>query len=209
MRLIDWVAETFAVDFDGGSGMEKGVQWGAEVLSEQRDDMAKMGSHTSRFASVLALYASMTGDAASAERAWRSLSWASYTCSAEGVVKVGTNDGEGYWFSDGYGDYLRHFLSAMAARPEWAPAGENHLLRSSAVIRRAVYAPGQVRYEASEPQGEELLKVSAAPVSVTCDGQAAARDAPAASYSLRALDGGGYALTITRNACAGVLIRLR
>jgi len=29
----------------------------------------------------------------------------------------------GSWFSDGYGDYIRHFMEGLAAVPEWAPAG--------------------------------------------------------------------------------------
>ena len=41
---------------------EKGLQWGAEVLSEQVNDMDKMSSHTARYASVRALWYEVTGD---------------------------------------------------------------------------------------------------------------------------------------------------
>jgi hypothetical protein len=165
-ELLDWTAEHFAVDFTSSFGLEKGLQWGAEALSEQNDDMAKMGSHTSRFAEAQALYAEKTGDASARERAWRSFAWASYACDSEGVVKVGTNDGEGYWFSDGYGDYLRHFERGMASVPDWAPVGENHLLRSSSVIRHVSYRSGCVAYRAFDSHGEELLKLRAKPTHV-------------------------------------------
>ena len=42
-RLLDWVAGFFAIDSVTMGGLhEKGLQWGAEVLSEQVNDMDKM-----------------------------------------------------------------------------------------------------------------------------------------------------------------------
>lgn len=205
--LIDWVTSSFAIDFQGSSGFESGTQYGAEVLSEQVDDMAKMGSHTSRFASVLALYAELTGDRTVLERAFRSLSWASYTCDAEGIVKVGTNEIEGYWFSDGYGDYMRHFQSALASQPDWAPAGEDHLLRTDSVIRRVAYAPGLVSYEAAHAEGREVLSLRAAPVSVFCGGLGAETLRRPVQYGVRRLVGGNYAVSVSRNRCSQVTIR--
>ena len=39
------------------------------------------------------------------------------------------------WLTDGYGDYIRHFLGAMAAVPELAPSDEGHILCSTSVIQ--------------------------------------------------------------------------
>jgi hypothetical protein len=47
-----------------------------------------------------------------------------------------------FWFSDGYADYIRHFLAGMASVPEWSPPGEDHLLRSSSMVGKVSYAPG-------------------------------------------------------------------
>ena len=51
------------------------------------------------------------------------------------------------WLTDGYGDYVRHFLRAMAAMPELAPSDEEHILSSTSVgFGEAVYAPFADRY---------------------------------------------------------------
>ena len=84
--------------------------------------MAKMGSHTARFGATIALWARRPATRRrSSGRSDRS-HWATYTCGDDGIVAVGEDRNEGWWFSDGYGDYIRHFLVAMAAVPEWAPA---------------------------------------------------------------------------------------
>ena len=128
---------------------EKGLQWGAEVLSEQINDMDKMSSHTARYASVMALWYERTGDAEAKEKAFRSFNWATYSCRDDGLVKTSLDEGTGYWFSDGYGDYMRHFLRGMASVPEWAPARENHLLRSSSVVRSIKYEKQKIEYAPS------------------------------------------------------------
>jgi hypothetical protein len=169
-HLLDWVRRQFGQDTD----REKGVPWGAVTISEQVEYMYKMGSHTSRYASVMALFGEKTADAAARETAFRSFNWASYMCDRRGVVRVGPLESS-YWFSDGYGDYIRHFMAGMGAVPEWAPPGEDHLLRSSSVVTEAAYAPGQVRYRTFDTAGEEVLRLSLAPRSVTGDGRALAR----------------------------------
>ena len=49
------------------------------------------------------------------------------------MVRVGPVE-ESLWFSDGYGDYLRHFMVGMGSVPEWAPPREDHLLRSTSIV---------------------------------------------------------------------------
>jgi len=180
-RLLDWVERTFGQDTDE----EKGRQWGAVAVSEQFEYMYKMGSHTARFASVLALWSEKTGDPAARERALRSFNWASYMCDRRGVVRVGPVE-ESHWFSDGYGDYIRHFMAGMGAVPEWAPPGEDHVLRSSSVVAEVVYGRGRVRYRAFDPAGEEVLRLSFEPHRVAGDGRplerSKTRDAPGWSF---------------------------
>ena len=163
LHLIKWVRENFADD----ANAERGVQFGADVLSEQRADMAKMGSHTARYAAVHALYFEKTGEPWAKEKALRSFNWATYMCGPTGVVTVGEDKNEGWWFSDGYGDYVRHFLVGMAAVPEWAPAKENHLLRSSSVVRSIGYEPASVSYTTFHRAAIEVLRLRARPLVVT------------------------------------------
>ena len=169
-HLLGWIETTFG----GDTEKEQGVQWGAVTVSEQIEYMYKMGSHTSRFASVLAMWSEKTGDAAAREKAFRSFNWAGYMCDERGVVRVGPVE-ESNWFSDGYGDYIRHFMAGMGAVPEWAPPGEDHLLRSSSVVTEVGYEPGSVRYRTFDPEGDEVLRLSFAPGAVTADGKPLAR----------------------------------
>jgi hypothetical protein len=167
-HLLSWVAETFGVDTDA----ERGTQFGALVLSEQRADMAKMGSHTARYAATVAQYAATTGDTTALDRAARSLAWASYTCDDRGIVAVGEDTREGWWFSDGYGDYVRHFLVAMGAEPEWAPSGEAHILRSSSIVTFVDYGTTHVTWRTFDADATETLRLPRRPTGVTRDGQA-------------------------------------
>lgn len=38
------------------------------------------------------------------------------------------------WLTDGYGDYVRHYLRAMYAAPVLTASGEDHVISSSSVI---------------------------------------------------------------------------
>ena len=84
-----------------------GTQYGADVLSEQRADMAKMGSHTARYAAVNALWYQAGGNPTARSEAFRSFNWATYTCAPSGIVSVGVGTPPEFWFSDGYGALRR------------------------------------------------------------------------------------------------------
>ena len=95
----------------------EGNQWGARVVSEQFADSNRMVSHTSRYASVLALLAERTANHSLGAIARRSWDWASYMCDARGRVVVGPVD-QSMWFSDGYGDFIRNVRSiTLPPRP--------------------------------------------------------------------------------------------
>ena len=169
-NLLKWVTGLFTVDVSQNV-FEPGRQFGAEILSEQRSDMAKMASHTARFASILALFYEKTGDADSRRRAFRSFNWATYACADNGVVTVSPNPREGYWFSDGYGDYIRHFIAGMASVPVWAPTGENHILRSTSVMVELSVTADRVAYTAFDADGDEVLRLAKAPMSIAMGGK--------------------------------------
>jgi hypothetical protein len=193
-RLLAWVAQTFGVD----TATERGEQWGATVLSEQAADMAKMGSHTARFGATAALWFEAMGDVQAREQAARSLAWATYTCDDAGIVAVGEDKNEGWWFSDGYGDYIRHFLVAMAAVPEWAPPGEPHILRSTSIVTHVAYEPGRVSWSTFDEDATDMLRLPARPSGVTVAG------APLAERS--DLDDAGY---VVRPLAEGVVVHVR
>jgi hypothetical protein len=188
-HLIAWTVDVLGVD----TATEPGRQWGAVVMSEQRADMAKMGSHTARYGATLALWAEATGDRAARERAARSLNWATYACREDGMVRVGEDTNEGWWFSDGYGDYIRHFLLAMGAVPDWAPSRENHLLRSTSIVTHVAYGASRVEWSTFDRDATETLRLTSSPSAVEVGGRPLPRrnDLADAGYVVDALASGG------------------
>jgi hypothetical protein len=193
-HLLEWTTAQFGCDTE----TESGTQWGATVLSEQGADMAKMGSHTARFGAMLALWFAATGDPNAAERAARSLNWATYTCSESGTVAVGPDANEGYWFSDGYGDYIRHFLVAMGAVPEWAPARENHILQSTSLVTRVAYRTGRIQWSTFDSDATETLRLAARPRSVVGGGLPLLQrsDLGRPGYTIWPIASGGYIVRV-------------
>jgi hypothetical protein len=63
-------------------------------------------------------------------------------------------------------------MEGLAAVPEWAPAGEDHLLRSTSAVQQIAYAPGGVRFRTYDDAGNAVLRLSAKPRSVKVDGKA-------------------------------------
>lgn len=154
--LIHWVASAFATD-------------GFDAIKEQTWCYLPMGSHTSRFASVCALWYERTGDPWYKEQAKRYFNYATYMCHTDGVVSVG-HDWPSSWWSDGYSDYIRHFMEGLAAIPEWAPGDENHLLKSTSVVQRISYQKDKVSYKTYDASSTEKLRLASKPISVKVDG---------------------------------------
>jgi len=138
------------------------------------------------------------------------MNWATYLCDERGRVVV-TNepivDDGSTWFTDGYGDYVRHFLAAMAAVPEWAPPGENHLLSSTSVIRAIDYGADAIRYTPFDATSREVLRLSRPPLQV-CVGGKRLGSTPNGSdgFQLRRLDSGDYSLTVQHSRAGEVVI---
>jgi hypothetical protein len=166
-QLLDFTEEVFAAD----TADEKGVQWGANVLTEQLFFPYKMGSHTARYASVSALWFQRTGDMEAREKAFRSFNWATYMNNGEGLVSTWVMPGD-TWFTDGYGDYIRHFMSGLAAVPEWAPPGENHLLGSSSLLKEISYSAEAISYVTVDADSTDVLRLDVRPGRILARGKA-------------------------------------
>jgi hypothetical protein len=158
-KIIGWVEDTFGT-----------AQYGANAIGEQIIYNFAMGSHTSRYASVNALWYEMTGDGAAKEKAYRSFNWATYMCCTDGRVIVGPEVYQ-IWWTDGYGDYIRHFLVGLGSIPEWSPPQQDHLLRSTSVVQDIAYLPGEVDYETSDGIATEVLRLSFTPAMITANGE--------------------------------------
>ena len=64
------------------------------------------------------------------------------------------------WFTDGYGDYVRHYLRAMAYMPELAPAAETHILHSTAPLMLVNYAGNHNKMLGEDVPYKDVDKVS-------------------------------------------------
>ncbi len=170
-KLVSWAEQTFGRDVPG----EPGVQWGANAISEQIVDMYKMGSHTSRYASVNALWYERSGDVQAKEKAFRSFNWATYLCHENGAVTDLAVASQTIWFSDGYGDYIRHFMAGLGSVPEWAPPHQDHLDRSASVLQNVSYRPGDITYSTFDSDAAEVLRLSFSPKHILADGKELAR----------------------------------
>lgn len=178
--LIWWVKNTFG---------EKGMN----AINEQTGCYLPMGSHTARYASICAMWYEHTGDKWFKEEAYRFFNHATYMAQPDGVVQTGHNWGEEIWFSDGYTDYIRHFMEGLASVPEWVPAGENHLLRSTSVIQKIKYSEKDVSYQTFDREGQEVLRLTSKPQSVLVNGSAVkeTKDKSVEGWTWEALSSGG------------------
>ena len=128
-KIIDWVYLTL--------GNDSWKKYGITVVNEQTAYKTPGNSHTSRQAADELLFASLSGDGSKKEHAVRQLNWATYMVDTDGKNRYPQDEN---WLTDGYGDYVRHYLRAMAAEPRLAPANQDHILSSSSVIQQAAYA---------------------------------------------------------------------
>ena len=205
-QLIQWT-ETYFVNRTVGG--EPATDWGANIVGEQDDFNYKMDYQTARYAAENAKWYAASGDAAAKEKAFRSLSWVTYTNDANGrATESPYSLSIATWWSDCYGEGPRMFYHAFAAVPEWAPPGEDHILYSQGVLRNVSYAAGQVKYTPTEADDIEYLRLSFAPTAVTVGGVALSEvpDLSTEGYTVRSLGGGDYAVNVRRMRSGAVVV---
>jgi hypothetical protein len=193
-KLIDWVREML-----GGHPFFTAIP-----IHEQKFCYFPMGSHTARFASLSAQYAEATGDPAYREQALRSYNWASYMANIDGKVTVGVDRPDYYnqcWFTDGYFDYVTHFIDGMAALPHCAPADADHMLRSSSVVQEVHYQPYRIDYRTFETRGTQKFRLTFQPAQVLAAGRLLPRQILPAEEPGWSFDPDLRVLTIRADAC--------
>ncbi len=207
-RLLDWVRIKLG----------RGPFFSAQAIDEQTTpdasfgccSRAGQGDHTARWAAINAMFFEKTRDGQAREDAFRSLNYGTYFAGSDGrIACCGVDYGDSYWFSDGYSDYLRHYQWAMGAIPDFAPIGQDHILRSSSVVRSVKYAAHSVDYIAFDSDSIEVLRLSFKPTRITA-GAASLKergDTKAEGYTIEPLRGGDWAVRIRHVASGEVKIR--
>lgn len=170
--IFDWVYKKL-----GNNTWQK---YGVTVVNEQTSYPVPGNSHSARQAATELLYAQLTGDTTRNQNAVRQLNWATYMVDFDGKNNYPRDE---VWFSDGYVDYIRHYLRAMASLPALAPDNEDHILHSSSLIYKVDYFPHfnkgngldfpvaeekytRIFYKTYDKQSEELIKLIAKPKAV-------------------------------------------
>ncbi|MCE1198053.1 MAG: hypothetical protein LWW85_03710 [Marinilabiliales bacterium] len=151
-----WVIDTLGIPY--------WQQYGVTVIGEQTAYIIQGQSHTSRNAAIELRYAELTGDTSRVTQAIRQLNWCTYAVDVDGKNRWTDFDSYELWWTDGYGDFIRHYLRGMAAFPEIATG--NHLLRSSSVIRNIRYEKGKITYLTFDSQSTEKIRLESRPKKV-------------------------------------------
>ncbi len=167
-KLLKWAEDNF-VNVSTPDRLA-GQYHGAYVPGEQTAYMYRMGYQTARLGAQYALWYEVSGDATYKDRAYRCLSYNTYMMQTNGQSSDGPTATVGYWWSDCYGEATRMYYYGMAAVPEWAPPGENHLLRSSSVVKSITYTNSGVSYTTWDTASTELFRLSSLPGDVLADG---------------------------------------
>lgn len=212
-KILDWVYKEL--------GNDTWKKYGVKVVNEQTAYRVPGNSHTSRQASAELHYAALTGDTAWKESAILQLNWATYMVNDDGRNRYPQDEN---WLTDGYGDYARHFLRAMAAAPELAPSGENHILSSTSIIQQAVYANtlnsygmpvsehGDAKnvilyYRAYDNEGTEVLRLAKKPLQVLLNNKPMneIKNISEEGFIWKALNSGGV-LTVQRKKGNNIMV---
>jgi hypothetical protein len=210
--IIDKVHSRFAND--------SWKKYGVVVTNEQSVYQTPGNSHSARQAADELLYTHLSGDSSFYENALRELNWATYMVDFDGKNRFPQDEP---WLTDGYGDYIRHFLRAMDAVPGLTAAGEDHILSSSSVVQQADYA-GHLKkfiylnfehvdsakvmlfYRTYDSMGTEKIKLRKKPSAVWIEGRVVHERSEGEGYSWKAFANGGGLLVVRRERGQKVIL---
>jgi hypothetical protein len=206
-KLIKWTEENFVLRSAPG---EPSTQWGANIVGEQDGFLPKMDYQTARYGAECAGWYALSGDTSYREKAYRALNWVTYCSDSNGLAfESPLSKGVTSWWSDCYGEGPRMFYHALAAVPEWAPPGENHILYTEDVLKDVHYEKKKVEYRASNHSGTEFLRLCFKPSFVRVNGVVIPREnhLMKTGYTLKPLGNGDYSVVIRRSSAGLVTIK--
>ena len=148
-------------------GNDKYSKYGVVVIDEQTAYRVPGNSHSARQASMELMYWEKSGDTTFVRNAVRQLNWATYMVDTDGKNFYPTN---AIWMTDGYGDYVRHYLRAMAAAPQLAPDNADHLLRTSSIVKKISYNAAAIEYSVYDKASRDLFRLTSKPSEVYVNG---------------------------------------
>ena len=211
-NIIDWVHKMFNND--------TWKKYGVLVTNEQSVYLVPGESHTARQGADELLYVSLTGDTSLYSNAVRELTWSTYTVDFDGKNIFPNYE---LWLTDGYGDYVRHYLRAMATFPQLAPGDEDHILSTTSVLQQVDYKgnlqkngtagfdsldTSQVKlsYRSFDEKGIEKIKMQSKPSQILLDNKALNENNSSEGFEWKSFSKGGV-LIVRRNKGINVIIQ--
>jgi hypothetical protein len=212
-KIITWVHKNFAND--------KWKKYGVIVTNEQTIFQVPANSHSSRQAADELLYVSLSGDSSLYQNAVRELSWATYMVDFDGKNRFPQDEP---WLTDGYGDYVRHFLRAMDAAPKLAPSNGDHIISSTSVIQQADYA-GHLKkfvyldfdnidsskvvlfYRTYDTSGTEKIRLRKKPSAVLLENKSISENKAAQGYEWKPMTIGGLLIVHRLNGKKIIVVK--
>jgi hypothetical protein len=187
-NIFQWVHKEL-----GNHEFEK---FGVTCINEQTAYRVPGNSHSSRQAAVELMYWEKTGDTTYVRNAIRMLNWATYMVDDDGK---NCYPRDGIWMTDGYGDYVRHYLRAMAVAPQLAPDNKNKLLSTSSIVKQITYASDKIEYHTFDSPSVELFRLIQKPSGILVDDQKldSGINADRSNWTWQTLEKGGI-LTINK-----------
>jgi len=181
-------------------------KYGVITIDEQTAYRQPGNSHSSRQASMEIKYWELSGDTSYISNAILMLNWATYMVDNDGKNFYPTN---AVWMTDGYGDYVRHYLRAMAAAPQLAPDNSDHLLYSTSVVRQITYTSSGINYQTFDEDAEEIFRLKSKPLEIKVNNTRLehASNTSSVGWVWQKLDSGGI-LRINRTGGSNIVIVL-
>lgn len=211
LKIINWIHKNF--------GNDKWKKYGVTVTNEQTVYQTPGNSHSSRQATDELLFVKLSGDSSLYENAIRELNWATYMVDVDGKNRFPQDEP---WLTDGYGDYVRHYLRAMDAFPELTAPDEDHIISSTSVVQQADYE-GHLKkyiflgfenvdsnkvklfYRTFDSTGTEKIKLKKKPSAVLLENKPVPEAETGEGYSWKPMQAGGV-LTIRREKARKVIL---
>ncbi|MCE1197668.1 MAG: hypothetical protein LWW85_01760 [Marinilabiliales bacterium] len=144
-------------------GNDGWLKYGVQVVNEQTSYRVPGNSHTARQGAAEMLYGLLSGDSTARERGLRQLNWSTYWVNSDGESTYPNHE---TWLTDGYGDFARHYLRLFSYEPALSPDDQNHLVRSSSVVRKIAYNLSEISYQTFDDRAIEVLKLRNKPIRV-------------------------------------------
>jgi len=119
---------------------------------------------------------------------------------------------DGSWFKIAHPMALDYVLKTMAWLPEvMAPNRENHIMRSTGVVKRVIYGAGEIAYSTFDAPANsiEVLRLAYPPTTITANGKALQEGSIQSGngYTVKPLQGGDTIVCIRHDGAKEIAIR--